>query len=227
MSEDEEPDTGIPRLSFEETRVLGCLLEKEMTTPDNYPLTLNALHSACNQSSNRDPVTDLGTDEVESALEDLRYKKLALLVHQAGARVPKAKHTIENEFPYLEKAELALVTVLFLRGQQTLGELRQRTERMHPFADLDRAQASLNKLIEYQPAPLVKEIPAGGGRRVVTFVHLFSGGAENLPVSSETPVPEAASAEVTSDEPTWREKMEGEIAELREEIETLKRQLGV
>ena len=96
-------------LTAAEARVLGCLVEKESTTPDQYPLTPNSLHSACNQSSNRDPVMDLGTDEVDEAMEGLRYKKLSILVHQAGARVSKCKHTLENKFPYLTKGQQALL----------------------------------------------------------------------------------------------------------------------
>ncbi len=218
----------IPNLTFEEARVLGCLMEKEMTTPDNYPLTLNTLHSACNQSSNREPVVDFGTDTVEEAMEGLRYKKLSLLVHQAGARVPKNKHTLENEFPYLNKAERALLCVLLLRGQQTLGELRQRTERMHSFPDLERAQASLDKLLNHQPAPLVKEIPSGSGRRVVTYVHLLSGDVapahpEDV-VSTKTAPPAAAT---TTSSASWREEMEEEMAGMKSEIETLKSELAL
>ncbi|MDF1816700.1 MAG: DUF480 domain-containing protein, partial [Verrucomicrobiales bacterium] len=104
-----EQNRSIPLLTFAESRVLGCLLEKEATTPDNYPLTLNSLHSACNQSSNRNPVTDLGTDEVGEAMEGLRYKNLGMLVHQHGARVPKNKHTMEAEFPYMTRSQMAII----------------------------------------------------------------------------------------------------------------------
>lgn len=211
---------GLIQLTFEETRVLGCLMEKEVTTPDHYPLTMNSLHSACNQSSNRDPVTDLGTDTVEEAMEGLRYKKLSLLVHQAGARVPKCKHTIENRFPYLGPGQRALLCVLFLRGQQTAGELRQRTERLHPFVDVERVESVLDEMIHYEPHPLVKLVPAGGGRRVVSYMHLFSGDVAPAPVEqavTESP----ASAPAAS----WREELEGEIAALREEVSLLRNEL--
>jgi len=229
-----EPETSshisdLPQLSFEEARVLGCLLEKKMTTPDNYPLTMNALHSACNQSSNREPVVDFGTDTVEEAMENLRYKKLSLLVHQAGARVPKCKHPLENEFAYLEKPETAILCVLLLRGQQTLGELRQRTERMFAFADLDRAHAALDKLLTYHPSPLAREVPAGGGRRVVTYVHLLSGDvspsheedmiSSKLAGGGSTPISTVSSA-------TWREEMEDEMAAMREELTGLKSEIS-
>ncbi len=244
--ESEAAADGAIQLTFQEARVLGCLIEKEATTPDNYPLTLNSLHSACNQSSNRDPVTDLGTDEVEDALETLRLKKLALMVRQAGARVPKYKHTIENEFPYLKDSQRALLCVLFLRGQQTVGELRQRTQRMHPFADIERTQNALDELKEFQPDPLVKEIPAGGGHRVPTFVHLLGGGVEidashehAVPAPASTPPPSAAThstpapvASAVDDD--WKRDLEQEVetlkqtvSDLQADVDQLKRELGM
>ncbi len=221
-----------PLLTFEEARVLGCLLEKEVTTPDHYPLTFNSLFAACNQSSNRDPVTDFGTDTVEGAMEGLRYKKLSILVHQAGARVPKCKHTIENKFPYLTKGQRALLCVLLLRGQQTVGELRQRSERLHPFADIARVQTVLDEMASYEPEPLVKLIPAGGGRRAATYVHLLCGDV--APAAVDVVAPRAGSAESAVPVATWRTEMEEEITALREqvlelksEIEALKSNLGI
>lgn len=220
-AETESGESGLIQLTFTESRVLGCLLEKEATTPDHYPLTLNSLHSACNQSSNRDPVTDLGTDEVEEAMEGLRYKQLGVLVHQAGARVPKCKHTLENKFPYLTKGQQALLCVLMLRGQQTAGELRQRTERLHPFVDVAKVQEVLDEMIHYQPDPLVKLVPAGGGRRVVTYVHLLCGGAvSDAPAS---PVGGAPAESVPA--ASWREELEEEIAGLRAEVASLRGEL--
>ena len=219
-----------PLLTFEESRVLGCLLEKEATTPDQYPLTFNALYSACNQSSNREPVTDFGTDTVEEAMEGLRYKKLSILVHQAGARVPKCKHTLENKFPYLTKGQTALLCVLLLRGQQTVGELRQRTERLHPFAAIEPVHPVLDEMADYSPEPLVKLIPAGGGRRAATYVHLLCGDVAPMPVTSGSSRGESAGIPASS----WRAEMEEEITSLkadvlalRSEIEALKSNLGV
>lgn len=242
MSEDEIEDEGgagvissteeskIPQLTFAESRVLGCLLEKEATTPDNYPLTLNSLHSACNQSSNRHPVTDLGTDEVSEAMEGLRYKNLGLLVHQAGARVPKNKHTMEDEFPYMTKSQMAILCVLMLRGQQTAGEIRQRTERMHPFSDLEAVENQLEALINNKPEPLVKRIPAGGGRRVETFVHLLCGDVE---IQDIAPVHAGVAAPAKA-APGRIEELEHEVAELKEtviglktEIDDIRQQLGI
>jgi uncharacterized protein YceH (UPF0502 family) len=223
-SEVSEQPSGLIQLTFAESRVLGCLLEKEVTTPDHYPLTPNSLHSACNQSSNRDPVTDLGTDTVEEAMEGLRYKKLAILIHQAGARVPKCKHTLENKFPYLTKGQQAILCVLLLRGQQTAGELRQRTERMHAFVDVDKVQSVLDEMAHYEPEPLVKLVPAGGGRRVATYVHLFCGGAESQPVAADV-VSSAGSPAETVSAASWREEMEEEIESLRMEVTTLRTEL--
>lgn len=228
IEEGNEASGNEPMLTFEEARVLGCLIEKETTTPDHYPLTLNSLHSACNQSSNRDPVTDLGTDVVEETLEGLRLKKLAVLLRQAGARVPKYKHTIENKFPYLTDGQRAIICVLLLRGQQTVGEIRTRTERLHPFADIERTQAVLDQLAEFEPEPLVRHIPGGGGRRVATYVHLFCGEVEfSAPVAAAVQPQSVVS-------PSWREDVEEEIAtlkaevlSLRTELEELKNNLGV
>ncbi len=213
------PDKPVALLTFEESRVLGCLLEKEATTPDQYPLTFNSLHSACNQSSNREPVVDFGTDTVEEAMEGLRYKKLSILVHQAGARVPKCKHTLENKYPYLTKGQHALLCALLLRGPQTVGELRQRTERMHPFADLDRVQRVLDEMAAHTPEPIVKLIPAGGGRRVATYMHTLCG--DDIP--AHAPVSETSRSEAPA--ASWRTEMEEEIASLKEEVSTLRAEL--
>lgn len=218
MSDDPETSPEKPALlTFEESRVLGCLLEKEATTPDQYPLSFNSLHSACNQSSNREPVVDFGTDTVEEAMEGLRYKKLSILVHQAGARVPKCKHTLENKYPYLTKGQQAILCVLLLRGPQTVGELRQRTERMHAFADLDRVQKVLDEMAAHTPDPIVKLIPAGGGRRVATWAHTLCGDV--VPAASEPA--RATEAPAAS----WRTEMEEEIAALREEVSSLRSEI--
>lgn len=216
----------VPLLTFEESRVLGCLFEKEATVPDQYPLSFNALQQACNQSSNRDPVVSFDMTMVEEAMEGLRYKKLSILVRQAGGRVPKCKHTIEEKYPYLSKGQRALLCVLLLRGPQTVGELRQRSERMHSFADLDRVQTVLEELIAYTPEPLVQMIPAGAGRRVVTYMHTLCG--DSVPTltasfASEGPSAEKSEAAVAS----WRSEMEQEIAALREEVATLREQIAL
>lgn len=217
-------------LTFEESRVLGCLLEKEATVPDQYPLSFNSLHAACNQSSNREPVVDFGTDTVEEAMEGLRYKKLSILVHQAGARVPKCKHTVENKYPYLTTGQRAILCVLLLRGPQTVGELRLRAERLHAFADLDRVQAVLEEMAAHTPEPIVKLIPAGGGRRVATWMHTLCGDAAPATAAAAAEPAHGAEAPAAS----WRGGMEEEIASLkaevsslRAEVESLKANLGL
>lgn len=221
MSDEAPPSPDKPAfLTFEESRVLGCLLEKEATVPDQYPLTFNSLHAACNQSSNREPVVDFGTDTVEEAMEGLRYKKLSILVHQAGARVPKCKHTIENKYPYLTKGQQAILCVLLLRGPQTVGELRQRTERMHAFADLDRVQKVLEEMAAHTPDPIVKLIPSGGGRRVATWMHTLCGEAVPA-MTGATETSRGTEAPAAS----WRTEMEAEIASLKEEVSSLRAEL--
>jgi len=208
------------RLTFSEARVLGCLLEKESLTPDQYPLTSNALQAACNQSSNREPVVRFDAATVEEAAAGLRHKKLAVLVHQAGARVAKCRHTVENRFPYLTKAQKAVLCVMLLRGPQTVGELRLRTERMHAFPDLDAVQDVLDELARLTPHPLVEMIPAGSGRRTVTFVHTLGG---HPPRASEEPV-----AGIAPDAPVrdWHAEIEADLASLRTEVASLRSEIA-
>ncbi len=212
----DETNEKTPLLTFEESRVLGCLMEKEVTVPDQYPLSFNSLQLACNQSSNREPVVSFDMETVEEAMESLRYKKLTILVHQAGARVAKCKHTLENLFPNLTKGQQALLCVLLLRGPQTVGELRQRTERMHSFTDLDRVQTVLDEMAAYTPEPIVKLIPAGGGRRVATYIHTLCGDTVPVALIAESGTKPEVSAS------TWRSEMEDQLTMLREEVATLR-----
>ncbi len=227
MSEDES-SSWLPNLTSHEARVLGCLLEKEATTPDHYPLTPNALYSACNQSSNRNPVMDLGTDEVEDAIAGLRTHRLALMIRQSGARVPKFKHSIEERFPYLTKSQRALLCVLLLRGQQTAGELRQRSERLHVFPDTEAVERALDELKEFQPAALVEEIPAGGGRRVATFVQKLCPPAVSSE-QGEATISASQSGSNTDAEPVqdWRSRMEDEINSLKAQLADIREALGI
>ncbi|MGI9244100.1 MAG: YceH family protein [Verrucomicrobiales bacterium] len=237
---DEKPST--IALTFEEGRVLGCLIEKAMTTPDHYPLTMNSLFSACNQKSNRDPVVEFDDDVIETALDGLRGKSLCSRVAVAGARVPKFRHTIERALPMfldpdkmevattdeaekLSRRRIAVIGVLLLRGQQTLGELRTRTERMYHFADLEATQATLDDLAACPAQPLAKHLPAGGGRRVATFVELLTPQLEGSAASAGPAIPAVRESEVEI-EPSWREKVETDIAELRSELDRLKASLG-
>ncbi len=215
----QEDAVGAP-LTAEEARVLGCLMEKAQTTPEYYPLTMNALVSACNQKSNRDPVVSYDDDQVEEAVAGLRRKRYAARIAVAGSRVPKFKHTLDLALPALEARGMALLTVLLLRGAQTVGELRTRTERMFHFADLEAATAALAELENYPGRVLVRHLPAGGGRRVPTYVHLLCGEVEAGPVTVMAPA--AGAAPVAAG---WREELEGQVAALREEVATLREEL--
>lgn len=152
-----------------EVRVLGSLLEKEITTPEYYPLSLNALVNACNQKSNRDPVVEFDSETVGQALEALRDKGLLLAITGAGSRVPKYGHRISEKLN-LGRRELAILCELMLRGPQTLGELRTRSERMHRFDDLAEVEAVLDRLPE-----LVVKLPRRPGEKEVRYAHLLSG----------------------------------------------------
>lgn len=210
-----------PPLTFEEARVLGCLIEKEYTTPDYYPLTLNALVTACNQSTNREPVVSFDETTVINALERLKARHFVFQVTMAGARVQKYKHNIGGKFPRLDKPQTALLCVLLLRGPQTVGELRQRTERVQTFPDLESVEAALTSLIEYPEGPLVVCLPAGNGRRVASFAHLLCGEVATPDVM---PVVTAPAAELI--DPGWKEGIEAQIAALKQELADLKAQLG-
>src|SRR5512137_1644621 len=158
-----------------EVRVLGCLIEKELATPEYYPLSLNALTNACNQRSNRNPIMTMAEAEVSAVLESLRTRQLAL-VSAEGGRVAKYRHALMEKLR-LDPAELALLAELLLRGPQTAGELRTRGERMHPFADLAAVEEALQELAERTP-PLVALLPRMPGHKEQRYTHTFGGGSE-------------------------------------------------
>ncbi len=205
------------QLSFNEGRVLGCLLEKEATTPAYYPLTLNSLQAACNQSSNRYPVTLLEESAIEKALVGLRLKGLAVQLQAAGARSLKYKHSLPQILE-LDAAQTAIITVLLLRGVQTAGEIKQRCERMHEFTSIEAVEESLQWLIEYPHGPLVLRHPSGSGRRVETYAHLLGGAPTGDGHTSEHTSPEIVELE---EEHLWRSRMEQKIQDLQTSVETL------
>lgn len=221
----EESSSVLEPLSFEQGRVLGALIEKEMTTPENYPLTLNSLVAACNQSSNRDPVVGFHETTVQEALEGLKARGFAFQVTIPGARVQKYKHNLNGKFPRLEKPGLALMCVLLLRGAQTPGELRQRTERLHAFADIPSLEAGLNELISYPETPLVVSLPAGAGRKTVTYAQLLCGPVEVGQAAVAFAASSGRGASVTVDA-EWKARIEGELAALREEVAQLRQLLN-
>ncbi len=201
-----------------EVRVLGCLIEKELATPEYYPLTLNALTNACNQRSNREPVLSLEETDVVRALDSLRFKQLAL-VSAEGGRAAKYRHILAEKLR-LSPAELALLAELLLRGPQTVGELRSRAERMHPFPDLAAVEVALDELMARTP-PLVVRLPRQPGRKEQRLAHLLSG--EPVVAADERPpVPEAARLVVMAENERLA-KLGEEVAALREEVAALRR----
>jgi uncharacterized protein YceH (UPF0502 family) len=164
----------ITELSDVEARVLGSLVEKQVTTPEYYPLTLNSLTLACNQKNNRTPVTSYDEATVAQALETLREKNLAYVFYGSTSRVPKYKHVLP-EVMHLSAAELALICVLLLRGPQTTGELATRGFRMYEFSGLEEVDSTLNALIAREPDPLVTRLPRQPGQKEVRYAHLLSG----------------------------------------------------
>lgn len=173
-------------LTAEEVRVVGCLVEKQMTTPDSYPLTHNALRAACNQLSNRNPVVSYDDSMVMGALAGLRAKQLARVVHIPGTRGPKHRHVLDEALE-LDRGELALLAVLALRGPQTAGELRTRTERMHPFPGLGEVEEALDRLAA-RSDPLVTRLERQPGQKEVRYAHLLAG-----PVTAEEDATDRAS----------------------------------
>jgi uncharacterized protein YceH (UPF0502 family) len=162
-----------------ETRILGCLLEKERLTPENCPLSLNALTNACNQSTSRDPVVSWDEVTVEKGLDRLRSKKLATLLHASGSRVPKFRHLLPDHF-VLDERETAILCVLLLRGSQTVGEIRSRGERMASFETLEVAQGCLDELAK-GGEPLVELLPARPGQKERRYVQRLSARVEDAP----------------------------------------------
>jgi uncharacterized protein YceH (UPF0502 family) len=200
-----------------EVRVLGCLIEKELTTPEYYPLSLNALTNACNQKSNREPVMNLDEQEVVRALDALRFKQLAV-VSADGGRVLKYRHLLAEKFR-LSPAEQAVIAELLLRGPQTVGELRTRGERMHSLPDLATVESILDELLGRTP-PIVMRLPRQPGRKEARFAQLFSGEPE-LSAAESSPAPEAARLKVMA-ENSRLEALENEVAALRAEVAGLR-----
>jgi len=210
------------QLNDNEARVLGSLVEKDITTPDYYPLTLNALVNACNQKSNRDPVMNLNDDQVRQALHSLNEKGLAGTASTADSRVPKYEHRMQEAFNFTRR-ETAVMCVLMLRGPQTPGELRGRTERMHRFEDLTDVQSTLQKLMTREAEPLVKVLPRQPGTKEARYAHLLSG---EKPEWNAPPPPVAESRMEGSADSERIAALEEEISGLKKDVADLKQEFA-
>jgi uncharacterized protein YceH (UPF0502 family) len=216
-----------PQLTPVEARILACLVEKEATTPEYYPMTVNALVAACNQKSNRDPVMALDAGSVEPVLETLQHeKKLVALVRQAGARVPKYRQLL-TEVITLDPPARAVLCELMLRGPQTQGELRTRAARIHPLRDLSEVQAGLEELRAWGGGPLVAQVPPRPRGREPRYAHLLCGEVpEAMPMAERPgPSPERQAPEPVEASPDRLAGVEAEVARLREDVDALRRDL--
>ncbi len=202
-----------------EARVLGALVEKDVTTPDYYPLSLNALVSACNQKSNRDPVMNLDEESVRQAIRGLEKHALAGPADSFDGRVTKYEHRLQEAYNF-DRRETGVLCVLLLRGPQTLGELRSRSERMHSFDDLSEVESTLQRLMKREP-PLVKILPRQPGTKEARYAHLLSGDVEvaQSNVSEEIPAKDGGIPDrITS--------LEQKVSQLQSEIADIKREFN-
>jgi uncharacterized protein YceH (UPF0502 family) len=208
-------------LSEVEVRVLGSLIEKDITTPDYYPLSLNALVNACNQKNNRDPVMGLGEDAVRAALESLQGQRLAGPASGADSRVTKYEHRMQEVFNF-DRRETAILCVLLLRGAQTPGELRGRTERMYRFEELEDVHATLDRLSQREPA-LAAVLPRQPGTKESRYMHLLSGGAPPAEPARALASPSAGDDRIAHLE-NEVEKLRREIADVQQELAAFRKQ---
>ncbi len=201
----------IQQLTEVEARVVGALVEKQITTPEYFPLTLNSLTAACNQKTNRDPVVSFDEETVQTALDSLRDKNIALVIYRSGSRVAKYKHMFPKVYE-ISPAEVAVLCVLMLRGFQTLGEIRERSSRLYEFPGLGEVSETLEGLMK-RDEPAVMKLERQAGQKEVRFAHLLCGEIDvtNLPVST------SASHKQADNE---------RLIKLEEEVKTLRSELG-
>ena len=207
-----------------EARVIGCLIEKELTTPEYYPLTLNALVAACNQKTNRDPVVAYDEQTVQKALDDLRERNLAYVFYGSTSRVPKYKHILDKVYE-LERSEVSIICVLLLRGAQTIGELRGRTDRLYDFSGLGEVQETLDNLMR-RDEPLVVKLERQPGQKEVRYAHLLSGevDAAAYAVKENSSVGRQAENERITTLETELENLRSEFNLFRQSFEEFKKQ---
>lgn len=203
-------------------RVLGSLIEKEITTPDNYPLTLNSLVAACNQTSNRDSLLALDEATVSRSLEDLRRRSLVRAVQRSDSRVMRYRHLLLESLN-LSAAETAALSVIMLRGSQTVGEIKTRTARLYEFADLAQVENTLDALIAREPFALVARLPRRPGQKEVRFAHLLSGepAADVAEPVAPAGSPEPSRVEVLEQS---IDALRAEVAELRARFDEFRRE---
>ena len=212
------------QLSPLEARVIGCLLEKQVTTPEQYPLSINGVVTACNQKTNREPVMTLSEAEVQDQLDTLVKRHYLRTVSGFGNRVTKYEQRFCNsEFGDLKlsTAEVALVTTLLLRGAQTPGELRGRAQRMHEFTDMAEVENTLERLANREDGPFVVRLPREPGKRESRYMHLFSGEVDLQAVAAQIDAPAADDSLLAR-----VEMLEGEVAELKQRLDSLLAHLG-
>lgn len=205
-----------------EARVVGCLIEKEATTPEYYPLTLNALVAACNQKSNRFPVVEYDEKTVQQALDDLREKNIVYVFYGSNSRVPKYKHILPKLLE-IDRHEVAIICVLLLRGFQTIGELRERTQRIYEFESLDEVHQTLEEL-KKRDEPLIMELPKQPGQKEARYAHLLSGEISAEAMATTVFTPSQAKQDQIAKLEAEIEELKTNFASLRNEFEEFKKQ---
>ncbi|WP_017222397.1 YceH family protein [Moritella dasanensis] len=211
-------------LSLHETRVLGALIEKEHTTPDNYPLSLNSLTSACNQKSSREPVLSLSQDEVQNIVDDLVKKHLVINDEHGSKRSAKIRHRFGNtEFSKIRFSpqQLAILTLLFLRGPQTPGELRTRSARQHAFNDVQEVETALDQLTNHEQGPFIVKLNREPGQSACRYAHLFSGAVVSTAATDNSALASNNSADDNNVLATRVDELEHEVATLKAQLTTL------
>lgn len=211
-------------LNETEVRVLACLVEKQLTTPEYYPLTLNALTAACNQKSNRDPVMSLGETAIMAAVDRLRDENLVYLFYGSGSRTVKYKHMLPSVYE-LDAAGTAVIAVLMLRGPQTIGEIRERTGRLHEFSDLNEVQSTLDEMSR-RDEPLIVQLERQPGQKEVRYAHLLSGEIDvsKLAFASEKTASSGGSSERVEKLENDVERLSRQLAEFRATFDEFRKQ---
>ena len=213
-------------LTPQEIRVLGCLVEKERTTPQQYPMTENALITACNQTTNRDPIVAYDQSTVRRTLLNLRQQGLAKMVHRPGDRSEKHRHLLDEALE-LPGEKVAVLSVLMLRGPQTVAELRTRTERLHPFGSLGEVEAALDALATREHEPLVERMERQPGQKEARYQHLLLGEERDDPHVIGRPAEVERPARSAGAPPELVERLTREVAALQDRVQRLERELGM